>query len=54
VAVNQQLESILLEFFVTQGGVRNYLLELSPSVVGYLREYVETGNEAVLDRVLIR
>lgn len=51
VAVNQQLESILLEFFVTQGGVRNYLLELSPSVVGYLREYVETGNEAVLDRV---
>lgn len=50
VAINQELESALLEFFVLEGGVRNYLLELSPSIVGYLREYVETGNEEVLYR----
>ena len=47
-AINQELESALLEFFVTEGGVQNYLLELSPSVVGFLREYLETGDEELL------
>jgi hypothetical protein len=47
---NQELESVLLEFFVRDGGVRNLLLELSPSIVGFLREYVETGDENLLYR----
>lgn len=46
---NQQLESAILECLVLQGGVRNLLLELSPSIVGFLREYVETGDETLLD-----
>lgn len=50
-AINQELESALLEFFVTEGGVQNYLLELSPSVVGFLREYLETGDEDLLNFV---
>lgn len=50
-ACNQQLESALLEFLVRQGGVQNLLLELSPSLVGFLREYLETGDQALLDQV---
>lgn len=51
ISFNQELESGLLEFFVREGGVQNYLLELSPSVVGFLREYIETGNEELLNLV---
>lgn len=49
--INQELESLLLQFFVREGQVQNYLLELSPSLVGFLREYLETGNEQLLDFV---
>ena len=38
-------------FLVRQGGVQNLLLELSPSLVGFLREYLETGDQALLDQV---
>lgn len=48
-SINQELESALLEFLVTDGGVQNYLLELPPSVVGFLRDYLETGDEELLD-----
>lgn len=50
-AFNQQLESALVEFFVREGGVGSLLLELPPSVVGFLREYVQTGDEALLQLV---
>jgi len=48
-ACNQELESALLQFLVQEGGVRSLLLELSPSIVGFLREYVATGDEALLE-----
>ncbi len=47
-AINQALESELLEFFIRDGGVQNYLLELPPSTVGFLRAYLETGDDELL------
>ncbi len=47
-AFNQGLQTALVEFMVKEGQVRHLLLELSPSLVGFLREYVRTGDEALL------
>lgn len=47
-AINQELESALLEFFVREGDVKHYLLELPPSAAGCLREYLESGDEELL------
>lgn len=47
-AFNQELEGALLEFFVREGGVRWLLLELPPSIAGFLQKYLETGDEELL------